>query len=167
MTADYGSAGGVGALVPLFSGDAQDFADTSRPTAAQVDSLLNQISGMVNAVLAQAGFSTPITTPTDVNQALDNFVNQEVADIVAGINGSGRFGPGSKAIEKRGRISMIVEDVRDFIMGQAVGFERLGATRDQQQADSIGYRDQDEGGDDIAPIFQRDAFGNVFQDWDT
>lgn len=164
--ADYGSAGGVGALVPIFSGTNQDFADADRPNSTQVGNFLDQISGMVNAVLAQEGFATPITSPTSVKNALDNFVNQEVADIVAGINGSGRFGPGSKAIEKRGRMAMIVEDVRSFIQGNAVGFERLGADRDQQQADSIGYRSTDESGDDVAPIFQREGFGNTFADWD-
>lgn len=165
--ADYGSKAGIGALVPQFSGTNQDFADTTRPTDTQVDLLLTQISGMVNSILAQAGFETPITTPTDVNAAIDAFVDQEIADIVAGMNSAGRFGPSSKQIQKTGRLRMVLEDIQAFVEGSAVGFERLGATRTYQQADSIGYRGEDESGDEISPLFQREAFGNVPKDWDT
>lgn len=166
MASDYGTVDGVGALVPMFSGTDQDFADTTRPTDTQLTAILVQMSGMVNSVLAQYGFSTPIASPSDIKEALDSFVEQEGADIVAGINGAGRFGPSSKAMGKKGRLAMLVEDVESFVSGNAVGWERLGATRTYQQAESIGYRGQDEGGDDVAPIFQRDAFGNVFTDWD-
>lgn len=164
--ADYGTTTGVGALVPMFSGASQDFTDTTRPTEAQVTLLLTQISGMVNSILAQAGFSTPIATPTDVNAALDAFVESMVADVVLGINGSGRFGPKSKQLEKSSRWDLILQDVTAFVEGNSVGWERLGATRTQQQADSIGYRGSDESGDEIHPIFQRKGFANTFENWD-
>lgn len=30
----------------------------------------------------------------------------------------------------------------------------------------IGYRDTDNSGEDVSPIFQRESFGNKFKDWD-
>ena len=164
---DYGTLGGVGALVPTVSGTAYDFAATTNPTSTTVTRLLEQISGVVNSVLAEHGFTTPITTPADVNAALDGFVDQEVAAIVAGLRGSGRFGPSSKSMVKMGYMGLISKDVADFIELSKTGFEQLGAARSRDSAEGIGARTTDASGDDVAPIFQREAFGNVTTDWDS
>ena len=60
----------------------------------------------------------------------------------------------------------VLEDVEAFVMGNAVGIERLGASRSNDPIAGISFRGQDEGGSDTAPIFQRSAFGNRFKDWD-
>lgn len=163
---DYGTLAGVGALVPRHSADTHDFATTTVPTAAEVTLLLEQISGTVNSILSEYGFDTPITTPADVNAALDGFVNQEVASIVLGIVGSGRFGPSSKALQTRGYAGMIHDDIREFIESNKTGFELLGASRSRQTAEAIGARETDVGGDEVHPIFQRKGFGNRFENWD-
>lgn len=163
---DYGTLGGVGALVPLWSGNDQAFNATTNPTAATVSRLLDQLSGMINSVLAEFGFSTPIATPTDVNAALDGFTDQEVAAMVAGLRGSGRFGPTSKALTKMGYMGMILDDITKFVEGNKTGFEELGAARTSESAEGIGARTTNESGDEIFPIFQREAFGNEFTDWD-
>ena len=164
--ADYGTLGGVGSLVPTISGDAHDFASTTNPAAATVTRLLEQISGIIDSVLAQHGFATPITTPAKVNAALDGFVEQEVAAIVAGLRGSGRFGPSSKSLQKQGYMGMISKDVSDFIELSKTGFELLGATRLVDDAEGIGARTTDVSGDEIVPLFQRGAHGNTVTDWD-
>lgn len=164
--ADYGTLGGVGALVPTISGDAHDFATTTNPAAATVTRLLEQISGVIDSVLSEYGFATPISTPAKVNAALDGFVDQEVAAIVAGLRGSGRFGPSSKSLAKQGYMGMISKDVADFIELSKTGFELLGAARLVDDAEGIGARTSDASGDETHPIFQREAFGNVFENWD-
>ncbi|MCC6192062.1 MAG: hypothetical protein IT318_23785 [Anaerolineales bacterium] len=161
----YGSTAGVANLVPRWAGTAGDFTPATRPTIVYVESLIDSVSAMLNAMLAEAGFTVPVTAQTAV-LVLDLFVNEEVAAICDGINGSGRFGPTTKNGGGKGRFALLLDDVKNFVTGQAVGFERLGAVRAYSITSGIGYRSTDERGNAVAPIFQRDAFANVFQDWD-
>ncbi len=165
----YGDLEGVGALTPKFSGAASDFAETTRPTDDFVVKWIDQISSLVNSILARAGFTTPIdqVNAVDVTRQCAFFVEQEVASIVEGLNGFGRFGPTAKKGGAKGRFALLVEDVEAFIEANAIGFERLGATRAEGQASGIAFRDTDESGTEISPIFQREGFGNIFQNWDT
>lgn len=162
----YGSLSGVAALVPRYASRGGTWDDTTRPTRAQVVSLIDQVSGILNTILASNGFSIPVTQTQAVN-TLNLFVNQEVAAIVEGINGSGRFGPTTKSGGKQGRFALVFEDAQMFIEANAVGFERLGAARSYEFASGIGYRETDERGNDIFPIRQRDEFGAEWTDWDS
>jgi len=162
----YGDTGEIGALVPRYSGTAATFHDTTRPTLKQVESLVDQVSAMLNASLAELGFTIPVTD-SDAKLMLDLFVNQEVADVVLGMNGSGRFGPTTGKGTQRGRFALLLEDVTTFIKANATGIERLGAARSFDQLNAGGYRGYDEGGDEVHPIFQRDGFGNSFRNWDS
>ena len=162
----YGDTGEVAALTPRNARAAGIFDLTTRPSIAQVEGLCDQVSALVNSILAQNGFAIPVTD-TDAVLMLDYFVNEEVAAIVEGINGSGRFGPTAKRGGARGRFALVVEDVQSFIEGNAVGLERLGATRSSDPIAGISYRATDEGGNAVAPIFERDAFGNTFKEWDS
>lgn len=164
--ANYGTAAGVGALVPKWAGSG-DFSDTTQPTAAQVTSWLTQVSAMLDSILAQAGFTVPITDD-DVTPTLDAFVNGIVAEMVEGTKGMGRFGPrrdGRQAPQSRFRI--VMDDVQAFVDANAFGFEQMGAERSNDVVGSISFRDVDEAGDDVHPIFQRKAFGNSFKNWDS
>ena len=164
----YGDTAEVAALVPRHTAPGgKIFTQTTRPTLAQVESWVDQVSAVVNSILAQNGFSTIPVTQADAKLMLDYFVNEEVAAICEGVNGSGRFGPTAKRGGNRGRFAVIVEDVQAFIEAHAVGIERLGVPRPSEPLAGISYRDTDEGGDDTAPIFQRGAFGNIFKDWDS
>ena len=165
----YGSTLGVAALVPKWasgSGDSANFTTTTRPTLAQVESWIDSVSGMINSILAEAGFRVPVTDD-DVKDSLDFFVNEEVASIAEGVNGNGRFGPTSKTLGKRGRFAILLDEVKMFVEANAAGFERLGASRSFDVTSGIAFRDTDNSGAVSAPIFQRTAFGNVFKDWDS
>jgi hypothetical protein len=164
----YGDTTEIAALVPRHTDPgAELFTATTHPTLTQVETWTDQISAIVNSILAQNGFSTLPVTQADAKLMLDYFVNEEVAAICEGVNGSGRFGPTAKRGGSKGRFAVIIEDVQNFIEANAVGIERLGVPRPSDPFAGIAYRDTDEGGDDTAPIFQRGAFGNVFKDWDT
>jgi len=162
----YGDAAEIGALVPRHT-DKGIFTGLTRPTLTQVETWVDQVSAVVNIMLADSGFSDVPVTQADVKLALDHFVNQEVAAIAEGVNGSGRFGPTGKRGGSQGRWAVIVEDVQEFLATFAIGIERLGVDRPTEPMAGISYRDIDEGGDDTAPIFQRKAFGNRFKDWDS
>lgn len=163
----YGTAAGVGALVPKWAGTGA-FAATTRPTLAQVEGWIDQVSAIVNGILSEEGFAVPVAQ-ADAVLVLKLFVQEEVADIVSGINGSGRFGPtaGGKNTANRSRYQTIVDDVQAYVKSVAVGLDRMGATRTSTIASGIAYRDTDEGGSATFPLFQRDAFSASFTDWDS
>jgi len=148
----YGTTGGVSALTPRYATAGGVFDTTTRPTLAQVESLIDQVSGLANSMLAQAGFKTPVTQ-ADVKLALDIFVNEEVAAIAEGINGSGRFGPTMKE-PGRSRFALIMDDLKAFIEGNSSGFENLGAERSKDTV-SIGYSSAE-----YEPLFTRDQYGS-------
>jgi len=159
----YGTTAGVGALTPLHtSGGA--FGIATRPTLSQVESFIDQVSAIMNTVLAQYGFDVPVSQ-ADAKLALDMFCNAECASIVEGVNGSGRFGPTTKNPNSR-RYILITEDVQKFVEANAIGLQRLGAARDYSLTAGLDARTFDERGNDIHPIFQRNAFGNTFDNWD-
>jgi len=158
----YGTVAGVAALTPRYSGS--DFAATTRPALSTVESWIDEISAITNMILANVGFETPISQ-AQPKLMLDIFVNQEVAAMVEGVNGSGRFGPTAKK-GIGNRFNIIFDDVKDFIDSIAIGIEREGATRTYDPIAGISFREDDEGGTSTAPIFQRSGFGNSFIDWD-
>jgi len=162
----YGSTAEVAALVPRYENGSGDFDETTRPTLATVTTLLTQVSAVVDSMLAGLGFAVPVTD-ADVTPMLALFVDQEVAAICEGINGGGRFGPTAKRGGGKGRFALILEDVQGFLEANAAGLEQSGASRTLTSGGQIGYRGTDNSGDSVAPIFQREAFGNSFDDWDS
>ena len=160
----YGSAAGVAVLVPRYANTSGAFDGTTRPTLAQVEAEIDMVSALVNSMLATNGFSVPVTQ-ADVLLALGYFVNMETAAIVEGINGSGRFGPTTKSDGGKGRFALLVDDVKEFIEANAIGWERMGATRPYSATAGLGFMETDAAGNDVFPIFQRNAFGNEFEDW--
>jgi hypothetical protein len=164
-TNSYGTPSEVAALVPRYANGVGTFLTTDRPALGQVIVLINQVSSLINGILSQQGFVIPVTQ-ADVKLSLDMFVEEEVAAIAEGINGSGRFGPTTKQPGKS-RFTLIMDDIDSFVLSHADGWEAMGATRSRSAIGEIGYRDVDQGGDAIVPIFERKAFENAFEEWDT
>jgi hypothetical protein len=122
----YGSTANVAALTPRYVDKVTFlFTTATRPTLATVETQINQISSLANSMLSDAGFVTPITQ-ADVKLAIDAFIDEEVAAIVEGINGSGRFGPTTKE-PGQSRYRLIVDDLKLFIQSNRQGFINLGA----------------------------------------
>jgi len=164
-TNSYGNTTTIAVLTPRWGNSSGVFDTTTQPTLTQCEGFCDQVSGLLNSILAQNGFKIPVTQ-ADCVLVLAMFVNEEVAAIIEGLHGSGRFGPTTKQPGK-GRFALVMDDVQTFITTQADGFERLGATRTYDWADSIGFRGQDQSGADTFPIFQRKSFGETFADMDT
>ena len=161
----YGDAGGIAALTPRFADVSGVFTTTTRPTLAHVDELIVQVSAVVDTILARHGFCIPVDNVTMLS-SLEFFVNEQVASIVEGINGSGRFGPTAKQPHRKGRHALIMEDVSSYIEMNEIGFERMGACRNETNIEGIGYRQLDNSGDLVTPLFQRKGHGNTVRDWD-
>lgn len=164
----YGSIEGVAGLAPRWANSGGDFDETTRPTLENITRWLEGVTSMINMKLQELGFTTPITDD-NVMPMLNLFVDEEVASMADGVNGSGKFGPTSMRKAKRGsRWNLIREDVNEFLEDVALGLERAGATREYSATEGIGYRDTDQSGDEIFPLTQRKGFGDwPFQtDWD-
>jgi hypothetical protein len=134
------------------------FDSTTRPTMPQVESFIDNISGIVNTLLAEAGFSIPISQ-VDAVLMLRQFVEEAVADLCAYANGAGRFY--AERVVERGTSTtqIITRDFAAWIDDHAVGLENLGASRTTAKLGAIGYRESDEAGSDVEPLFTRGGFG--------
>lgn len=153
----YGSVAGVAALAGIWTTDGS-FDATTRPTSTIVESWIDNVSGIVNALLAEAGFGIPISQ-TDSVLMLDAFVEETVADLCHYANGAGRF-YSDRAIERGySTMQIITRDFAFWLESHAVGLENLGATRTTSKVGAIGYRDSDEDGNDVDPLFTRRGFG--------
>ncbi len=162
----YGTVQGVASLVPRYANRSGTFGDTTRPTQADVVDWIGKVSSILNAQLAQNGFTTPVTDP-DVKPMLALFVEEEVASIAEGVNGLGRFSPRAKS-GGGSRFRIVFRDVAEFIEQNAIGMAAMGASRPVVTASGIGFRDTDERGHATFPMFERNSFGdgNFQQDWD-
>lgn len=159
----YGSADGVAAYVRSLTG-AGSFTTSTVPTLAQVESWLDEVSAIANTGMKAAGFTIPLTQ-SDAVMSLRGMINQYVAQLAELSRGQGRFSSEKAQNSSLSPMGMIRKELLDFISINADGWEALGAARSASERNEIGFRDTDEAGDPTAPIFQRKAFGNVFQDW--
>lgn len=116
----YGNATEIAALVPRWANPGGQFDSATQPTLDTVTTLCDQISAILDAALVAEQMSPPATG--DLATALRFFVNQEVAAIVEGINGAGRFGPTADDKQpQRSRFQIIMRDVQEFIATYAKG----------------------------------------------
>lgn len=160
----YGSSAGVIALAPRYAANGA-FNSVTRPTATHVTNWITQVSSILDTALSELGFTVPITD-ADITPMLDFFVNEEVAALVEGANGSGRFGPTDKKSSGRGRMA-IMNDAREWVKMNAAGLERMGAARTYSSLSGLGFRDVDEGGNETFPLIQRDGFSADWTNWDS
>lgn len=86
----YGSALGVAALTPRYANAAGRFDDDKTPKLEQVTEWLEQVSAMLDVALAGHGITTPVTDAAAIPM-LAAFANAQVAAMVRGVNGQGKF----------------------------------------------------------------------------
>lgn len=160
----YGSAAGVAAYVGVYT-KAGVFDTTTKPTLANVESWIDQVSALLNTALAKRGFSVPLTQ-ADAKLAAASLVEQLVSDLAQAANSSGRFF--SERFLERGvsNWAVIRSDISTWVEEYASGLEELGESRGTSSATTIGFRSSDNAGRETAPIFQRSQHGNRFDDWD-
>jgi hypothetical protein len=160
----YGSIAEVAAMTPRYLSSGA-FTGGTRPTSAQVQTWLDNASATLNVMLAKNGFVVPVTQP-DAAKACGQLVVEVVTDLCHAANSAGRFYT-DRALE-RGTSPMRVlrQEMADWVEDMAAGLENMGATRTTTLAEMGGYRDSDENGQPVNPIFQRDSFGNSFDSLD-
>lgn len=161
----YGSTDEVAALTPRFADPTTHlYTASTRPTLAQVEKLIDRVSGILNVLLAEQGFSIPVTQ-ADAKLALDQFVVAQVADLCNFTNSAGRFFDNKKL--QGGPFSAIMQEAEEFIKKHMPGLAALGATQTTAGLDGLDYRETNDAGDDIEPMFSRKQFNTRNTDWDT
>lgn len=153
----YGSVEGVAVYSRRFTNKSSQFDDSTYPTFDTVETWINEVSAMMNLVLNTNNITTPITDAELVSM-LDLFINQEVAAMANGVNGAGRLGPTSRTVKNAGMLGVVRMDIEKFVSQNALGFDRMGATRSSIVSEIL-TRDTDEDGDETFPLFSRDSFG--------
>lgn len=165
----YGTVAGVAALARTWTTDdtfldEDAYTQATNPSLTTVENWINQVSAILNIALAKYGFVVPITTPRGV-LAAGSIIEQITADLVAYANSKGRFMTDKYSKSGMSIWRAIREDLDQWVLEYAPGLEQDGAQRQASNIDEIGFRSTDERGKPTAPIFQRDGFGNTFQDW--
>ena len=132
----YGSLDEVAAFVPRYADQFGKFTTTTRPTLTQVTAWLEQVSGILDAYLSSKGYATPITEAS-LLAAMDLFASEEVAAMVEGANGSGRFGPTAPNQRAQSRFAIIRMDVMNFIDSLLIGNETMAGSSAVAREDSF------------------------------
>lgn len=110
----YGTAEIVAGYVPRYASSAGVFDNSTNPTLARVDGMIDRVSGLVNAFLVNRGYTLPITDST-LSLALENIVVELVVLMVEGVRGTGRYAPNSKAIAQRGMFAVLNDDIMSYL----------------------------------------------------
>ena len=130
----YGSLNEVAAFVPRYADMSGNFTLTTRPNINQVTTWLTQVSGVLDAYIESKGWSVPITDDS-LNAALDMFTSEEVAAMVEGANGSGRFGPTAPDQRQQSRFAIIRSDVTNFLDSLLIGNETRAGSSETTRED--------------------------------
>lgn len=155
----YSSIAEVAAIAPLFTDDTtRSFTADTQPTLTQVTKFLERISAMIDVLLAENGFSTPVTSTT-AKLAIDQLVTEAVAELVRYSNGTGRFF--SERIIDNGLSPMRImnNEFASWIEQHADGLANAGANRTTPALGRIITLDTNDDGTASEPLFQRDDFG--------
>jgi hypothetical protein len=159
----YGTAAEVAALTKRFTANGS-FTTSTNPTLVEVEKHLDTASAWLNTALAKNGFKIPVTQ-ADVKLVLAGWAVRAASDLVQYANSYGRFFT-EKALERGiDPLRILARELAQEIEDAAAGFEALGAERLLGPLDQVDFRDGDDNGNDVPPLFQRNAFGNTVKDW--
>ncbi len=168
LDSSYGSIEEVAALVKRYTSSGAFVAaaetNATRPTLEDVERFIDRISGLINTDLAQAGFNIPITEPI-AKAALAELSVEFAVELCHVSNSAGRFFT-DRQLRRFSPLAVIRKEIAAWIDTHAAGFENLGAARGTSLAEQIAFRDTDESGDEIFPIFQRKGYGNQIENFD-
>lgn len=168
LDSSYATPEEVAALVPRYTNGgvfiAKGVTGVTRPTIEDVERYIDRVSALVNTYLAEEGFTVPVTQEI-AKAALDELTSEAVVELCHIANSAGRFFT-DRQLRKQSPLRVVREEIASWVAEHAAGLENLGAARGTSHAAQIAYRDTDESGDETFPIFQREAFGNAFKNWD-
>lgn len=167
----YGTPEGVAALAPLTVHKSGEYIDADiytendviNPSLSTVVDWIDKVSAMLNIALRNVGFKPPLTGSESLLAAA-SIVEEIVSDLARYVNQKGRFFSDKFQESGESMWRTIREDLEAWVELYAPGLEAEGNDRSGLSI-KIGVRSHDEQGNEMFPIFQRDAFGNRFENW--
>lgn len=128
----YGTADGVAVrcgqyvdpLIGLFTVD-------THPKKAQVETFINQLSGVMNTALSKAGFTVPLVQSDSV-LAVTGIIEEYAADLVLATGMQGRFYAEKFLNSGMNRMAFISKEINEWVISAADGLENMGAARDAE-----------------------------------
>ena len=157
----YGSVSGVAAFCTVYTASGS-FTTATIPTLANVESMIDQTSALLNTSLAAQGFSVPIAQ-ADAKLACDSIVNQLVSDLAHAANSAGRFFSERSLTGGLSIWAQVRKEIDEWVSMSTTGLSALGASRRVSSALSVGYRATDDNGNTVSPLFDRDQYGSDTQ----
>ena len=161
----YGDANNVAASCTMWTNTSGLFDETTTPKKSQVENWIEQLSGVADIALRQYGFTATPVTDTTVIGMLSFLIEGLVADLCHASHRAGRF-YSERAIKIGANVQTIIgKEILAWVAENVEGLVLLNVER-EEIAEGIGFKDTNEAGDELFPIFQREAFANVFDNWD-
>lgn len=124
----YGSVVMVAAMTPRYASNGE-FNLLTRPTYSQIETWIDQTSALVNVILAEEGFTIPVTQ-TDAKSMLAGLVVSACADRAEYANRAGRFWTETAVDRGISMEKVLREEISAWISSHAAGLEALGAERE-------------------------------------
>lgn len=167
----YGSVDKVAALTGMWTRGGEFFDATvsvaaTQPPLTDVETWIDQLSAILNIALAEEGFVIPVTQD-DAVLAIEAMLMPLVADLVQYANQAGRFYTERALQSSTTPLQKITNEIAAWVNMSVGGLEALGASKNASPSGEFGFRDVDERGNETFPIFQRDSFGNKFDNADS
>ena len=123
----YSSVAGIVPFSREFLDNESSFNSTTIPTVTEVESLIDEISGVLNISLRKGGFSPANITANSTTKLACDAWTRGVAVQYVEITHSG-VGFGGSEDGRVGFMDNIYKTADDFVMAAALGFEREGIT---------------------------------------
>jgi len=166
----YGTAEGVAALASTWTRDREWFDDdppyveATNPSLTTVVRWIDQASSMLNIALENNGFTVPLQQARSI-EAAAMLIEEIVSDRARFVNNKGRFFSDDAQHSKVSMLEAIAAEIDAWVLMYAPGLEANGEQRSGLSI-KFGVRTHNDKGEATFPIFQRDAFGNKFIDWE-
>lgn len=128
----YGAVANVAALAGAWTNNGEflddgQYTTATRPSLNQVETWLEQMSGVIDLALATEGFVTPLTETTAI-AAVAPIIEGVVKDLCEAANSVGRFF--TKTAIERGisPIRAVSKELNEWVKNNAVGLRTMGVT---------------------------------------
>lgn len=135
----YGTVAEVVPMVKISLGEESTFNAVTTPTLAQVEKMIDRVSGVLNLAFSNCGFTVPINS-TNANStaklACDNWVVGEVAAMVEMARPARSFGG---AEESRNPFMGLNDRAKMFVNNVERGLMVVGATRTRRASTGLTF----------------------------
>lgn len=161
----YGSVDEVTAFTRHLLSGQNAFNSTTRPSLIEVERFIDRASGVMNAALAGAGFSVPVTNSTAKLSIADWVVERAAEHVEITQRGVGYTDAEGN---RRSAFRNLHKSAGEFVKSNALALKRLGVAVGHRRSEGLAYTGMDAQADRMdpddatkeQPKFRRGLFDN-------